>query len=109
MTHAIDNILSRTFPQAPWLFAAGSRCDVITVLSEALGPKWRICRETDYEGDVSIIVLPLDDDVAPTFVLYEKRGVTCVATVTGDNWDGNQGFACFQEAAVAIITAVVGG
>jgi hypothetical protein len=105
MTPAIDNIFSTTFASSSWSFATEAPRDVIVELSEALGPIWSVCRESDCEGDVSIIVLPLDDDAAPTFVLYEKRGVACVATVSGDDWDGVQGFAGLQEAVAAIIAA----
>jgi hypothetical protein len=104
MTHAIDTILSRTFPHASWLFASETPRDVIVALSEALGPMWGVYRETDCEGDVSIIVLPLDDDAKPAFVLYERGGAARVATIAGDDWEGDRGYSGFQDAVAAIIT-----
>ena len=105
MTPTID-ILNRTFARASWLFESESPRDVIVRLSEALGPSWTVHRETDCEGEVSIIVLPLADDVEPAFVLYEKEGVARVAAVAGDDWEGDQGFASFQQAVAGIITEI---
>jgi hypothetical protein len=74
------------------------------VLSATLGPTWGVYRETDCEGEVSIIVLPVADDAKPAFLLYEKGGVARVATVAGDDWEGDQGYPSFHDAVAAIIT-----
>lgn len=106
MTSAIDNILNRAFAGAPWLFEREAHCDVIVSLSRALGPWWTVLRETDCEGEVTIVVLPLVDDAKPAFVLYEKEGEARVAAVGGDDWEGDRGFPCFQEAVAGIISEV---
>lgn len=105
MTHTIDNVLSKAFAHSPWLFAHDVPRDAIMVLSEALGPRWAVQRETDCDGEVSIIVLPIADEAKPAFVLYEKEGVARVATVVGDDWEGDQGFANFPDAVATIIAA----
>jgi len=106
MTQTIDSILRRgTGPSSLSGMNEPVR-DVLVVLVEALGPAWSVRREIDYEGEVSIIVLPVADETDPGFLLYEKEGLACVATITGDDWVGDQGFATFQEAISAIITKI---
>jgi hypothetical protein len=77
--------------------------NVLEVLSEALGPTWTVHRETDCNGEISIIVLPAADDAEPVFVLYEKDGLAHVATVCEDAWEGDRGFFSFQDAVAGII------
>jgi hypothetical protein len=61
-------------------------------------------RETDCEGDVSVITLPADDEAIPAFILYEKGGLARVATVTGDEWANDWSSPSFELAIAMIIT-----
>jgi hypothetical protein len=38
-------------------------------------------------------------------MLFEKAGQAVVATVTGDVWEGKQGFASYRQAVAAIVIA----
>jgi hypothetical protein len=105
MNSTIDNILSQKFGHTPWLFAAEAPCDVTLALSESLGPTWSVDRETDCQGEVSIIILPIADDSKPAFVIYERGGIAHVAAVAEDEWEGDHGYASFQDAVAAVITA----
>jgi hypothetical protein len=66
-------------------------------------------RETDYEGPVSIIVLPDDGGghVGPALLLYEKDGLTRLGTVSGDEWTSDEGFSGIQAAITALIAKTV--
>ncbi len=64
---------------------------------------WNVHREVDYQGEVSIVVLPVDDDSGPAFVLYEKDGAARVGTVSGDEWTRDEGFFDVQAATGWII------
>ena len=85
------------------------RRDIILSLSSALGSAWKVHREIDCVGDVSIVVMPASDDdpSMPTFVLYEAGGEARVGTIRRDEWQADQGFATVQQAAISgILTAV---
>jgi hypothetical protein len=104
-----DEPMSLIVPQAqrlrafPSVLPTRATRDIIVVLSETLGPRWSVHRETDYNGEVPVIALPIKDDATPAFILYEKEGVVRVATVKGDDWEGDQCFRNFQHAVAAII------
>jgi hypothetical protein len=70
-----------------------------------LRPTLSVERETECQGEVSIIILPIADESKPAFVLYERRGMACVAAVAEDDWEGDQVYASFQDAVAAVITA----
>ena len=106
MVRAVDSVLSRAFGPTAWLLPHKPRHDVTTVLAKALGPAWSVQRQTDCEGEVSIIVLPLDDSAEAAFVLYERDGVVRVATIAGDDRDGDRGFSGLQAAVAAIIAEI---
>jgi hypothetical protein len=78
----------------------------VAELSTALGTGWSIEQQTDYMGEVAVVILPLeDDDTRPTFVLYEKGGLTRVGTVREDVWQGDRSFTTLNRAVAAIIAA----
>jgi hypothetical protein len=104
MAHAINRDLSKVFAHASWLLPREPARDVVEVLSEGLGPGWTVHRETDCEGDVSVIALPADEEAIPAFILYEKGGVARVATVRGDDWEGDWSSPSFELAIAMIIT-----
>jgi hypothetical protein len=104
MTHALDDGLTKAFSETPWLLKPAEHGDVLAVLSAALGSDWAVERETDSEGEISIIALPAEEsNGTPTFVLYEKDGQARVATIRGDEWECDHGFNGFRQAVDAII------
>jgi hypothetical protein len=87
-----------------WLRDAMFLTDAATLLSTVLATAWEVERQVDPIGDVSLVVFSTADDfVAPTFMLFENAGQFVVATVTGDVWKGEQGFASCEQAVVAIV------
>jgi hypothetical protein len=104
MTHVCDG-LTKAFPTTPWLFQPATP-DVVAVLSEALGTDWAVERETDCEGEVSIIALStIAVEGAPSLILFENDGQTCVATMNGDDLGWKRRFSGFQQAIDAFIAA----
>jgi hypothetical protein len=104
MTHPHNQGLINIFPAAPWLLLPATAGEVVSVLSTALGADWAVERETDCEGEVSIIALPAGDvGRLPAFILYEKNGQTRIATVRSDEWERDRGFASFRQAVDALI------
>lgn len=104
MNHMIDPVLCKppvafSRVRATTRLSRGARGE----LAGALGPIWSVHREADHEGEVSIVVLPADDDNEPVFVLYEKDGLARVGTVRRDEWVGDEGFSGLQDAIDAII------
>jgi hypothetical protein len=109
MTHTVGDGLTKAFAAVPWLFEPAAFGEVVAVLSEALGPDWTVGRETDCEGDVSIIALStLDAEGMPAFILYEKDGKTHVATVKDDEWECDRRFDSFRQAIDAFIAEGAG-
>ena len=103
MSRSINDHLTKSFSFKPWLFHSGQG-DVIALVSGALGSDWTVLRETDCEGDVSIIALPAEEtDRTPCFILYEKGGQAHVASVRRDKWDRDLSFDSFSEAVDAFI------
>ena len=82
--------------------------DIHAALSKALGANWLVQRETSPNGEVSILAMAADDEdnVLPTFMLYERDGLAQVASVQDDAWQSLSGFANAEAAVVAIITAI---
>jgi hypothetical protein len=104
MTHVYDG-LTKAFPTTPWLFQPATP-DVVAVLSEALGADWAVERETDCEGEVSIIALStIAVEGAPSLILFENDGQACVATMNGDDLGWKRRFSSFQQAIDAFIAA----
>ena len=104
MTHAAYDGLTKAFPDAARMLLPVPRQEVVAALSEALGPDWAVERETDYEGEVSIIALStLDLERMPAVILYEKEGMAHVATMKCDEWENDLSFASFQQATDAFI------
>nr|WP_294524670.1 hypothetical protein [uncultured Rhodopila sp.] len=103
MNHMIDPVLSKAPAAFRWLPATDPKHDARDVLAEALGPMWSVHCEADCEGEVSIVVLPDDDEIGPAFLLYEKGGLAWVGTVSGDEWTSRESFSGIQAAATAII------
>lgn len=103
VTRSTNDPLTNTFSFVPWLFHSGQD-DVIAMVSGALGPDWTVLRETDCEGDVSIIALPAEETGrTPSFILYEKDGQTHVASVRCDQWGLDLIFDSFSKAVDAFI------
>jgi hypothetical protein len=103
MTHAVDDGLAKAFPAAPWLFQPAPS-DTLVVLAKALGGDWDVMRETDCEGEVSIIALSaIEADWMPSLILYEKDGTRHVAMVRGDEWRGERSFRTLEQATDAFI------
>jgi hypothetical protein len=99
-----DNSLCTTFPTARWLFQPAAFDDIVAVLSEALGQEWEVERETDCQGEVSIILLPtIDDGTKPAFILFEKSGRTRVGTIMADKWQCDRGFESFGQGVDAVV------
>jgi hypothetical protein len=89
-----------------WLRDARSSFDVGAALASALMPLWTVDREVDPSGDLSVIILPVNDiAVHPSFVLYEEDAVVQVSTFLGDVWRSRQTFRTCQRAVDAIIEA----
>jgi hypothetical protein len=104
MTHALDDGLTKAFSATPWLLQPTEQGDMVAVLSAALGSDWVVERETDSEGEVSIIALPTEElNGTPAFILYEKDGKARVATIRGDEWECDHGFNGFRQGVDAII------
>lgn len=105
MYHTIDPVPCKTPAAFAWLPATRLDRDVLDKLAEALGPMWSVHRETDSNGETSIVVLADDDGLA--FLLYEKGGLVRVGTVSGDEWTNDEGFFGIQAAIDAIIPRTV--
>ena len=58
-------------------------------------------------GEVSIIVLPDDDDSGPAFLLYEKDGLVRLGIVSGDEWINDESFFGIQAAIDAVVAKAV--
>ena len=106
MTQAVRKTLSTAFRTMP----SGSRptapVDPVAELSTALGTGWKIEQQTDYMGEVAVVILPFeDDDTKPTFILYQKAGLARVGTVREDVWQGDRSFTTLNRALAAIIAA----
>lgn len=89
-----------------WQHDVRTPFDVVTVLAASLTCAWGVERMIDPSGEVSIIVLPADDDPGrSSFVLYEKDGLVEVATIAGETWRGSRQFQTCQRAVAAIVAA----
>ena len=78
--------------------------DVIASLTAASTDAWEVEQTVDPFGEVSIIVLPRDDDPAlPTFMLYEGDGVARVATIRHEAWESEKAYHSSRRAVAAII------
>jgi hypothetical protein len=104
MTHVVHDGLIKAFANSPWMLLPARHKEVVSELAEALGPDWVVEREIDFEGEVSIIALPIIDAApAPTFILYEKAGRAHVATIRFDRWENDRGYNSFQQATDAFV------
>jgi hypothetical protein len=104
MNHMIDPVLCKppvafSRVRATTRLSRGARGE----LAGALGPIWSVHREADHEGEVSIVVLPADDDPGPAFILYEKDGLARVGTVSSDEWISDEGYFGIRAALEAIV------
>lgn len=104
ITRVIDSALAKVFPAAPWLTLPIAAGEVVAALSEALSPEWVVERETDYDGEVSIVAVPINDnEQTPAFMLYEKDGQARVAMIRCDEWEHDHGFTSFRQAMDAFV------
>ena len=100
--------LSEAFWGAPWLLQPDIG-DVAAALSVALGAGWTVVRETDCEGDVSIVALPGGDpDNATSFILFERDGSVFLAAVSNDHWAWERRYTGFRAAMDALVAAARG-
>jgi hypothetical protein len=104
MTYAFQITPPRSLALPACLAALGTGAAVPDVLSEALGPRWCVQKEVDYEGEVSIIVLPADDDVGPVFILWQTDDQVHVATVRDDKWEARESHSSIQTAVSDIVS-----
>ncbi len=106
MAHVVVKCEAGTQNEPTWIRNARSSFDVGAALASALTPFWTIERELDPFGDLTVIVLPVDDATArPCFILYEADAVVQVSTFVGDDWRCRQTFRTCQRAVDAIINA----
>lgn len=102
MIHSAEKTdpLTRLF----WQRQFAAPLDIVATLAQALGFAWVVQREIDWQGEVSVIALPAnDDETMPAFVLYEQGGLAQVATVKHDEWQPKRGYATAAEAVAAIV------
>jgi hypothetical protein len=108
LSYVFDDILSRLGVRGQKPPGGAPARDIVVSLADALGPTWGVERETDFVGDVSVVVMPVIDNPAmPTFILYEAGGQARVGTVRGDEWEADYGFDTVRQAAtIGIIAAI---
>ena len=108
MTRPVETTQPYLRPMPASLRLPARPFDIHAALSEALGAGWLVQRETNPDGEVSIVVMAADDqtNVLPTFVLYEQDGLAQVASVQDDAWQSLSGFANGQ-AVVAAVVAII--
>ena len=109
MTRPAETTQPRPRPMPASLRLPACACDIHAALSRVLSPDWIVQRETNPDGEMSILVMAADDEtnVLPTFMLYECDGLVQVATVQDDAWQHLSGFASAQAAVAAIIAAII--
>jgi hypothetical protein len=104
MTDTFGEDFVKAGPAAPGLFQPAVVDEAIKVLSEALGIDCAVGQETDYEGEVSIVIFPIADVWGTaSFILFERDGHPRVAMIRRDVWEWDQGFADLREAVNALI------
>lgn len=108
MTRPVETTQPYLRPMPASLRLPARPFDIHAALSEALGAGWLVQRETNPDGEVSILVMAADDEtnVLPTFMLYECDGLVQVATVQDDAWQHLSGFASAQAAVVAVVAII---
>ncbi len=73
-------------------------------LRASLPPAWQVEDHFDPHGELSLIVLPADDDPAlPTFLLHHRMQTPHVAMILNDTWGAEQAFTQWPDAAAAIV------
>ena len=93
MIHLIEMISANSSLAKSPLWQAARLDDSVFELTKALGPHWVVERWSDCGGDLSIVVFSRHDpDALTTFVLFERDGVTRVATVEDDKWTTDRKF-----------------
>ncbi|HEY0182439.1 MAG TPA: hypothetical protein VGC09_06475 [Rhodopila sp.] len=108
VTHAFDSILHRLDAPGPRPNRQAPAGDIVLSLRKLLGSGWWVERETDYLGEISIVVLPATDQIElPMFMLYESGGLAHVATIRADEWEADRGFDTVPQAALIGIVAVI--
>ncbi len=84
----------------------GAPLDITALLQAALTGDWSVERECDPMGEVSFVVLPIQDtDGTPSFILFEKDGLPRLAMVTDDVWEEEAGFTTWQQTIAALAMA----
>ena len=108
MTRPAETTQPRLRPMPASLRLPARACDIHAALSSALSPDWIVQRETNPDGEMSILVMAADDEtnVLPTFMVYECDGLVQLATVQDDAWQSPSGFATPQTAVAAIVAAI---
>lgn len=108
MTRPVETTQPRPRPMPASLRLPARAFDIHAALSGALGPQWIVQRETNSDGEVSILVMAADDEtnVLPTFMVYERDGLAQMAIVQDDAWRSTSGFASAQAAVAAIVAAI---
>lgn len=102
MAHVIDEPHAEVITEA----IADAALSPLDVLSAAASGGWEVEQAIDPSGDVSIIVLPANDDpLMPTFMLYQERGRSRVAVIRSDVWESDKTFSSCRRAVAAIIAA----
>ncbi len=103
MIEGIDAVLTIPYPRSAGFLTADAEREAVEMLTEALAPVWTVYKETDYQGEVSIIALPADDNDVPAFILFEKNGRPHMAKVRGDEWESEESCASVEAAIAGII------
>ena len=108
MTSPVQTVRPHPHPALTWLRLPAHPFDIFATLSQALGAAWFVQRQTDPEGEVSIFAMAAgdEDNVMPTFMLYEQDGLAYVATVQDDEWRTQPGFVSAQAAVAAIVADI---
>jgi hypothetical protein len=85
------------------------KAEAANQLEADLPQGWTVERFIDPDGDLSIIILPDDDDpVRPAFLLHDRNEIPHVATIVADDWQSDRPCASWAAAAATVI-GLVGG
>ena len=84
--------------------ATGFTQSALTALREALSCDWVVESIMDPTGEVSLVVLAVDDDpLLPNFLLHQRNLVPHVAAIADDAWQSDQAFGSWLDAAATIV------
>ena len=76
-------------------------------LTARLNANWIVEQTSDPMGEISIVVMPMSDDAARTYILFEAGGQARVGIVEDDAWQVEHDYQTLPQAAEHGILAAI--